>query len=87
MLSVIRWLPDSSAFYASRAGGRAFLGWGEDRRLSAALYDAVNQNTRATGNWKKDPPDIPRWETPFDKAKKSKKATVKGLFSRFNTGR
>lgn len=87
VIGVIRWLPDTSAFHASQAGGRDFLGWGQGRRLMAATYDAINQQTRATGQWKKDPPDIPPWPTPFDKKKRQEKATVKGLFSRFTTGR
>ena len=35
----------------------------------ADMYDAVNQNTRATGNWKKSPPKIAPYPRPGDKPK------------------
>lgn len=36
-------------------GGRQFYGWTQETELSAALYDAVNVNTAATGNFKRKP--------------------------------
>lgn len=49
---------------ALMAGGREYLGWGVDRHMMADLFDALNFNTKATGNWKKNPPDLPHWPRP-----------------------
>ncbi|MGW2541543.1 hypothetical protein ACWC5I_11865 [Kitasatospora sp. NPDC001574] len=62
-------LPDTSLTAALAAGGRHHLGWGQDRHLIADLYDAINQNTRATGQWGKGKaPKIPPWPRPTAKA-------------------
>jgi len=50
---------------ALAAGGIEHFGWGVDRHMDADLYDALNANTRATGNWgKKGPPKIPNRPRP-----------------------
>ena len=71
MLLVQR-LPDTSLTAALASGGREHFGWGMDRHMSADLFDALNQNTRATGNWgKKGAPKLPEYPRP--KVRKSKK--------------
>lgn len=66
-------------------GGREHFGWSTDRHILADIYDAVNANTRATGNWKKKAPDIPAWPRPTrDDAKKKKRVTVADLYARFS---
>lgn len=72
-------LPDTSLTTALVAGGRENFGWGVDRHIATDTYDALNQNTRATGNWKK-PPTIPLWPRPTHKAKRAKAKTVKALY-------
>lgn len=61
---------------ALAAGGREHFGWGLQTHLMAGLLDAINQNTRATGNWKKKAPDIPPVPRPSARAV-SRKATGK----------
>jgi hypothetical protein len=63
LLALIMWLPEDSAFVASLRGGRRWLGWSPDRALLADIYDALNLNTVATGNWKRQP-KIPPWPRP-----------------------
>ena len=58
-------LPDTSLTAALASGGRRQYGWGVDRHLAADTYDALNLNTRATGNWRKGKaPDLPAWPRP-----------------------
>ena len=58
-------LPDTSLTAALASGGRRHYGWGVDRHLAADTYDALNLNTRATGNWRKGKtPDLPAWPRP-----------------------
>lgn len=69
-------------------GGRQFFGWGTDRYMIADLYDAINVNTTATGNWKKGKhPDIPVWPRPSaegsENKKDKKKVSVRDVFNRF----
>jgi len=64
-------------------GGRQFLGWGQDRQIAAATYDAVRDNTLATGNFKKGKkPSFKPWPRPKGKPRSKPKATVKDLFKR-----
>ncbi|MEU9126580.1 hypothetical protein AB0D08_00430 [Kitasatospora sp. NPDC048540] len=64
-------LPDTSLTVALASGGRDHFGWGVDRYLAADLYDALNVNTRATGNWPKGKaPKFPAWPRPAARAKK-----------------
>ena len=64
VLALCKGLPDTSLTVALMNGGREYYGWGVDRHIAADLYDALNQNTRATGMWGKKPPDIPPWPRP-----------------------
>ncbi|GAB3830218.1 hypothetical protein GCM10028799_57330 [Kribbella italica] len=59
-----RGLPDTCLTMALVAGGREHYGWGQDRHLAADNYDALNQNTRATGQWKGKAPNIPLYPRP-----------------------
>src|SRR5690606_34607074 len=76
VVSVIRGLPDTSRTAALASGGYEFLGWGGDRYALAAIYDAINSNTIATGNFKKKPKVDP---FPRPKKKSKKKRTVADL--------
>lgn len=57
-------LPDTSLTHALMRGGREHFGFGLIAHLLADNYDAINQGTLATGNWKKTPPKIPLWPRP-----------------------
>lgn len=48
VLWLVEWLPDSSAYYASREGGPHHRGWNVDRH---ALVTTVEQ--LAAGNWQR----------------------------------
>lgn len=70
VLLLVQRLPDTSLTVALASGGRDHFGWGVDRHMLADLYDATNQQTRATGNWgKKGAPKIPDYPRPKSKAK------------------
>lgn len=73
---------------ASMSGGTDFLGWGMERHLLAALYDAINLNTRATGNWEKGKaPKFDPWPRPKPKGsapEERKKVTVADLYRRLS---
>ena len=91
VLSLVQRLPDTSLTIALASGGKAHFGWGVDRHLMADLYDALNQNTRATGNWAKGKtPTFPAWPRPQAKARSGKddpakpKKTVADIFRMFN---
>ncbi|MEU8133235.1 hypothetical protein [Streptodolium elevatio] len=76
VMVLVQRLPDTSLTVALAAGGKQFFGWGVDRHMTADLFDALNQNTRATGNWgKKGPPKLPEWPRP--KADKKARKTEK----------
>lgn len=71
-LLLIQRLPDDSLTAALQQGGREFFGWGQDRHLRADIYDALNLNTRASGNWgKSKAPKIPAFPRP-EKARKKR---------------
>ena len=89
-LSLVQRLPDDSMTAALASGGRQYFGWGMDRHLKASLYDALNMNTRATGNWAKGKvPTFPGWPRPKadggtrhgDQGKKP--VTVADIYARF----
>ena len=87
VLALIEGLPDTSLTVALASGGREHYGWGTDRHLLADLFDALNQNTRASGNWGKGKvPKFPAWPRPKTKQnpEEKKPATVKDLFKRFS---
>lgn len=81
-------LPDDSLTSALANGGRSQFGWGTDRHLTADLFDAINQNTRASGQWgKRGAPKIDPWPRPKGKKadkKKKKPVTVADLYSNFS---
>lgn len=76
VILLVRGLPDTSVTAALAAGGFEHIGWGADRHISADIYDAISQNTRATGNWGKGgPPKIPAWPRPKRKAQPTQEGT------------
>ncbi len=80
-------LPDTSLTVALASGGREHFGWGVDRHMLADIFDALNQNTRATGNWGKGKaPKFPSWPRPTTKSKpKDKKPTsVRDIFNQLS---
>lgn len=62
-------MPEGSLSVSMRRGGREFYGWDENTYILADLFDALNTNTVATGNFKKPPklPDYPRPSAPVEK--------------------
>ncbi|ATI18801.1 tail assembly chaperone [Streptomyces phage Diane] len=95
VLSLIQRLPDTSLTMALASGGREHFGWGIDRHMSADIFDAINQNTRATGQWGKGKaPKIPAWPRPKAKkksegteGKKGRRVSVADLYKKFNKRR
>lgn len=89
VISKIERLPDDSMTIALMRGSKEFFGWGTDRYLSADIYDALNVNTVATGNWKKGKtPDLPPWPRPKPKVQKPKSdgpriVSIKELHAQF----
>lgn len=67
VLRLVQGLPDTSLTVALASGGREHYGWGIDRHMQADVFDAINANTRATGNWGKKPPKMPVWPRPTSK--------------------
>ncbi|MEU3045808.1 hypothetical protein ABZ705_04605 [Streptomyces sp. NPDC006984] len=90
VLALVQRLPDTSMTVALASGGREFLGWGVDRHMTADLFDALNANTKATGNWGKGKvPKIPAYPRP--KAKSTtpsttpkKPASVAAIYARLS---
>ncbi|AGM12039.1 tail assembly chaperone [Streptomyces phage Goby] len=90
VILLVQRLPDTSLTAALASGGREQFGWGVDRHMTADIFDALNQNTRATGNWgKKGAPKLPEYPRP--KVKKSskedrpkKKVRVADLFNQLS---
>lgn len=73
VLALIEALPRGSRTHAAAAGGehwREWLGVTDEYQLLAAIYDAINLNTRATGNFEK-PPKIDPWPLPGREKKRS----------------
>lgn len=58
---------------------RDFLGKGPEWYVLADLFDAINQNTRATGNWKKKPPKMEAYPRPGVKDVSRPKSVVSKL--------
>ncbi len=84
-VSLIERLPQSSAFGAltqDKDNWREYLDLAPEYYALAGIYDAVNANTRATGNFK-TPPKFKPWPLPHEVINQ-KKATgsVAGLFAR-----
>jgi hypothetical protein len=56
-----------------------------DRHLAADTYDALNLNTRATGNWRKKAPELPAWPRPrttTTEAERARPVTVADIYQR-----
>jgi hypothetical protein len=89
VLAYAQRLPDDSLTVALASGGRDRFGWGQDRLLLADVYDAINVNTRATGNWGKGKaPKFDAYPRPKSKskvagAKPKKPVTVADLYKQF----
>jgi hypothetical protein len=88
VLALVQRLPDTSMTVALANGGIHHFGWGLDRHMAADTYDAINQQTRATGNWGKKPPTFPEWPRPSDKPKSApapkKRVSVADLHARIS---
>ncbi|QQO39632.1 tail assembly chaperone [Streptomyces phage Hippo] len=89
VILLVQRLPDTSLTAALASGGREQFGWGVDRHMTADLFDALNQNTRATGNWgKKGAPKLPEYPRPKVKKSKTdrpkKKVRVADLFNQLS---
>jgi hypothetical protein len=83
---LVQRLPDTSLTVALVSGGREHFGWGVDRCLQADIYDALNLNTRATGDYAKDKaPKFPPYPRPAFKTEEVKaKVTVASLYAQFS---
>lgn len=86
VLTLVQRLPDTSMTAALASGGREHFGWGADRHIAADLFDAINQNTRACGNWGKKPPKIDARPRPGRGVEQKKVSSVKDIFKRFQKG-
>jgi len=85
-LALIQRLPDDSLTVALASGNRENFGWGRQAHLLADIYDALNTNTRATGNWgKSGPPKIPLYPRPGLEPKKP--VTLMDVFNQFTPGK
>lgn len=87
LYSLIARLPDDSMTRALQQGGEEdwglYLGASREYHVMAAVYDAVNLNTSATGMFKK-PPKFDRWPTPaVIKDNEKKKQKSNGFFDLF----
>lgn len=88
VVSLAMALPDTSYTVALASGGPEHYGWGVDRHMTADIFDAINQQTRVTGNWAKGKaPKMPAWPRPNRKAEtpeQKKPVSVKDIFNSFN---
>ena len=85
VIALIEGLPSESMTVAMQRAGSSenfqdFFGWGRMEQIAADLFDAIQENTRVTGQFKKTPPPFPPYP---GRPQKKKKATVKDLFNRF----
>ncbi|WP_406192351.1 hypothetical protein OH733_05445 [Streptomyces griseus] len=97
VMMLVRRLPDTSLTVALASGGRDHFGWGMDRHMQADVYDAINQNTRSTGQWGKGKaPKIPAWPRPkalkkptssSGQKKADKRISVAEIYKRFTARR
>ena len=78
VLSLIEGLPEGSktaALMQDKEHWRTYLGITQDYYVLAGIFNAINGNTAATGNFKKRPKFDP-WPTPGDIVKKRKPRTL-----------
>jgi hypothetical protein len=95
VLALVQRLPDTSLTIALASGGREHFGWGIDRHMQADIFDAINQNTRATGQWGKGKaPKFQPWPRPKaakkdtgTEGKKNRRVSVADLYNKFNAKR
>lgn len=84
LLTLITELPDTSAFAASLQGGRQYRGWGNDRYLSAATFDAIQVlafiTARANGAKKAKEPEP--WPRPNKAVKQSKPRSLADVMAK-----
>jgi hypothetical protein len=73
VLGLLAELPEDAATVASIRGGDEWRGWTRGTGVLADLYDALNVNTRATGQWKRKPPKIDPYPRPEQKKAGKKK--------------
>lgn len=76
ILGVLGELPDDAATTAAWLGGDDWRGWTRGVGVLADLFDAINVNTRATGQWRKKPPKIDAYPRP-ELSSEAKKHTRK----------
>lgn len=77
IIALIDRLPEGSRFISELHDPddwREYLGADAHYMALAGIYEAVNQNTRATGNWKGKPPRMDPWPTPGIAAERAKKS-------------
>lgn len=84
VLLLVQGLPEDSLTAALMRGGREYFGWTRLNVQLADLFDALNVNTQATGNWRKKPPKFPIYPRPVKDAAPQEKVTVKSLFAQFH---
>ena len=87
MLALVERLPEGSMTVSMRhdkKDWREYLGADMNYYVQAGIYNAVNDNTLATGNWGKKKPKIKPWPVPqvAKKLRDSKPRSVKDLFAR-----
>jgi hypothetical protein len=89
VLALIERLPEESMTIAQFKGGREkwreHFGWSRDRHMLADLFDVIQVNTEATGQWKKKPPELPRYPRPQQASQKKKPLTVAQLHAALNS--
>lgn len=93
VLSLIESLPEGSTTYAMMQGGehwRAYAGIEPSYYVLSGIYNAINANTAARGNFKKKP-KFEGWPTPAEIVrklnKKAERKTVAGLYKSIMAGR
>jgi hypothetical protein len=90
---LVQRLPDTSLTVALASGGREHFGWGIDRHIKADIFDALNQNTRATGQWGKGkapkfkPRPKPSSKKDGSKGKPARRISVADIYKKFTTRR
>lgn len=84
VLWLVHGLPQDSLTVALASGGRDHFGWDQKTYILADIYDAINLNSRASGNWAKGKaPKFPAYPRPKSGKKEpaKSKVTVKSLYA------
>lgn len=66
--------------------GKQYHGWTREAAILADIYDAINNNTVASGNWRKKPPKIAPYPRPNQKTNTQKRQTIGDLRAMFGGG-